>query len=149
MDTNCFAWWASHAYTALRPSNIYPPFYRIDSTLNSTAFAILRYGNTTTSDPTSSDWTDALGDECTDLDDSDLVPRVMEDAPSTVGKRVAFDSALGTITYAGVSYDRFFMNDTTYSEYFMPSSDLLAANISSQLTMCTNLFWRLWPIMGQ
>jgi hypothetical protein len=81
--------------------------------------AILRYGSSTsTSDPTSTDWTDALGDDCVDLEDADLVPLAAKDAPSTVEQRAAFDSTFGTLVYSGVSYGRFFVNDTTYSEYF-------------------------------
>lgn len=58
-----------------------------------------------------------LGDECIDFDDSDLVPLVKKDAPSTVDKRAAFDSAFGSIIYDDVTYSRFFFNDTTYSDY--------------------------------
>jgi len=59
-----------------------------------------------------------LGDECIDFDDADLVPLVEKDAPSTVGQRVAFDSAFGAVEYNDVTYNRFLVNDTTYSEYF-------------------------------
>jgi hypothetical protein len=99
--------------------DIYLQLCRIDSTLNTTAFGILRYGSSTsTSDPTSTDWTDVIGDDCTDLDDADLVPLVAKDAPSMVKQRAAFDSAFGTIVYSDVTYGRFFVNDTTYSQYF-------------------------------
>ena len=97
---------------------IYPSHSSVDSTLNTTAFAILRYGSTTnSSDPTSSDWSDALGDESIDLVDEDLVPLVTKDAPSTVDLRAAFDSAFGSTVYDDVDYFRFFFNGTTYSEY--------------------------------
>ena len=87
---------------------------RIDSTLNTTAYAILRYGSTNASDPTSSDWTDVLGD---DFDDADLVPLVTKDAPSTIDRRAAFDSTFGAVVYDDVTYHRFLFNDSTYSEY--------------------------------
>ena len=89
---------------------------RIDPTLNATAFAILRYGLNSTSDPTSSDWTDALGNGCIDLVDADLVPLVQKNAPSVVDQRVAFDSAFESIIYENVSYSRFFFNHTTNGE---------------------------------
>jgi hypothetical protein len=103
-----------------RGSGIYLVLSRIDSTLNSTVYAILRYGSTNgsnTSDPTSSDWTDVLGDECVDFDDAYLVPLVTKDAPSTVDQRVAFDSTFGAVVYDDVTYHRFLFNETTYSEY--------------------------------
>jgi FtsP/CotA-like multicopper oxidase with cupredoxin domain len=92
----------------------------IDSTLNTTAFAIVRYGSTNstnTSDPTSSDWNDVLGDECIDFDDADLVPLVKKDAPSSVGQRAAFDSAFGAIVYDDVTRLGFLINDTSYTNY--------------------------------
>ena len=58
-----------------------------------------------------------LGDACTDFNDADLVPLVKKDAPSTVDQRAAFDSAFGSVIYDNVTYNRFFINDTTYSEY--------------------------------
>jgi FtsP/CotA-like multicopper oxidase with cupredoxin domain len=104
-------------------------FAVVDSTLNTTAFAILRYGSTSTSEPTSSDWTDALGDSCIDFDDADLVPLVKKNAPSTVDKRAAFDSAFGSIVYDNVSYNRFFINDTTYTNYiYQPLLETVANN---------------------
>lgn len=96
------------------------PFIRIDPTLNATAFAILRYGSNSTSNtsnPTSLDWTDVLGVRCIDLVDADLVPLVPKNAPSVVDQRVAFDSQLGTVSYANVSYSRFLFNQTTYGKY--------------------------------
>ena len=94
-----------------------PYIFSVDPTLNSTAFAILRYGSTSRSDPTSSDWTDIIGDECIDFDDADLVPLAAKDAPSTVDQRVAFDSGFGLVVYDDVTYGRFLVNDTSYSEY--------------------------------
>src|SRR6202042_2928691 len=106
--------------THLPSTCVYLTLIRIDSTLNTTAFAILRYGptnSTNTSDPTSSDWTDVLGDDCIDFDDADLVPLVKKDAPSSGGQRASFDSAFGAVVYDDVTYNRFFINDTTYSAY--------------------------------
>ncbi|KAH8925866.1 multicopper oxidase [Atractiella rhizophila] len=101
MNTDCFAY--------------------VDPTLNTTAFGILAIqegrGTANLTNITSSDWTDALPDECVDLDDSDLVPIVTKDAPTEVGKRVAFDSAFGVLSVSGESYFRFFVNDTTYTNY--------------------------------
>jgi hypothetical protein len=54
------------------------------------ALAALRYvadgSNATTTTPTSSDWSDSDNSEteCTDLDDSKIVPYESEDAPTTV-----------------------------------------------------------------
>ncbi|KIM76075.1 multicopper oxidase [Piloderma croceum F 1598] len=107
----------------------------IDSTLNTTAFAILRYGSTSTSDPTSSDWTDVLGDECVDFDDADLVPLVKKDAPSTANHRAAFDSAFGSVEYDDVAYHRFLFNDTTYTNYvYQPFLETVANNGSLNST---------------
>ncbi|KAI0033491.1 Cupredoxin [Vararia minispora EC-137] len=97
MNTNCFA--------------------TIDDTLNSTVFAIVRYGASSGSDPTTSDWTDVLPDDCTDLDDSVLIPAVESDPPSTAAGIAIFDSVFGTITYNGVSFNRFLINETTYTNY--------------------------------
>lgn len=54
------------------------------------ALAALRYvaegSNATTTTPTSSDWSDSNNDEseCTDFDDSNIVPYVSKDAPTDI-----------------------------------------------------------------
>ncbi|THH15565.1 hypothetical protein EW146_g4939 [Bondarzewia mesenterica] len=107
-------------------------FFAVDSTLNATAFAVLRYGSNSTADATSSDWTDVLADQCVDLDESGLVPVVVEDAPSTSDQVVAFDSEFGTVTYGGVSYNRFLVNATSYTNYiYQPILEAVAANGST------------------
>ncbi|KDN38005.1 hypothetical protein RSAG8_09778, partial [Rhizoctonia solani AG-8 WAC10335] len=58
-----------------------------------TTYAIVRYveedgTGASTSDPTTSDWTDVVsGAACTDLDTSSLTPIVVKDAPTTVVQR--------------------------------------------------------------
>ncbi|THU92259.1 hypothetical protein K435DRAFT_672475 [Dendrothele bispora CBS 962.96] len=98
MNTDCFSW--------------------VDDTLNATALAIMRYGSSSDSDtdPTTSDWSDTIGSSCVDLDEGLLVPVVEKDAVDSQAV-VAFDSAFGTISYNGEEYGRFFVNDTTYTNY--------------------------------
>ncbi|KIM77718.1 multicopper oxidase [Piloderma croceum F 1598] len=123
MDTNCFR--------------------AIDPTLNATAFAILRYGSNSTSNPTSLDWTDVLGDHCIDLVDADLVPLVPKNAPSVVDQRVAFDSELGSVLYNNVSYSRFLFNQTTYVNYiYQPFLETVANNGSLN---STNVLYAEFP----
>ncbi|CAE6510274.1 unnamed protein product, partial [Rhizoctonia solani] len=63
-----------------------------------TTYAIVRYveedgTGASTTDPTTSDWTDVVsGAECTDLDTSSLTPIVVKDAPTTVVKRGMFQT---------------------------------------------------------
>ncbi|CAE6463521.1 unnamed protein product, partial [Rhizoctonia solani] len=63
-----------------------------------TTYAIVRYveedgTGASTTDPTTSDWTDVVsGAECTDLDTSSLTPIVAKDAPTTVVKRGMFQT---------------------------------------------------------
>jgi hypothetical protein len=80
-----------------------------------------------------------LGDECLDFDDADLVPLVKKDAPSTVDKRAAFDSAFGSVEYDDVAYNRFMFNDTTYSEYLYAVTQFSTIEIisTSQSTIST------------
>ncbi|EUC61473.1 multi-copper oxidase laccase-like protein, putative, partial [Rhizoctonia solani AG-3 Rhs1AP] len=58
-----------------------------------TTYAIIRYveedgTSASTTDPTTSDWTDVVsGAECTDIDTSSLTPIVAKDAPTTVVQR--------------------------------------------------------------
>jgi len=127
----------------------------IDSTLNTTAYVILRYGSTNASDPTSSDWTYVPGDECVDFDDVDLAPLVTKDALSTwaVGRITAFDSTFGEVVYGG-----HFRFNTTYSVYPCVLSPGLLDDIyfSCKPTMSTNVprdrgyqwepgfYWRPW-----
>ncbi|ETW83287.1 multicopper oxidase [Heterobasidion irregulare TC 32-1] len=106
-------------------------FFSTDSTLNTTAYAILRYG-ASTSEPTSADWTDVLPDDCVDLDDSQLVPIIAKDAPATSDKVVAFDSSFGTVEIAGIDYNRFLVNSTSYTNYvYKPILEAVAANGST------------------
>ncbi|KAH8930456.1 multicopper oxidase [Atractiella rhizophila] len=109
MNTDCFAY--------------------VDPTLNTTAVGILSVqdgGNTikrtfprkvSVANVTSSDWSDALPTECIDMDDDELVPIVAKDAPTEVGKRIAFDSAFGLISVAGETEFRFMVNSTPYTNY--------------------------------
>ncbi|THU94130.1 hypothetical protein K435DRAFT_669017 [Dendrothele bispora CBS 962.96] len=99
MNTDCFNW--------------------VDDTLNATVYAILRYGNTTdsSSDPTSSDWSDTIGSSCVDLDESLLVPIEVKDAQSTTDAVVSFNSSFGQLVSDGQTYGRFFVNDTSYTNY--------------------------------
>ncbi|KAK7458870.1 hypothetical protein VKT23_009880 [Stygiomarasmius scandens] len=98
MNTDCFAW--------------------VDDALDATTLAVMRYGASTDSDsdPTTSDWSDTIGDSCVDLDEGLLIPVVEKDAIDSQAV-VAFDSAYGTLTYDGESYGRFFVNDTSYTNY--------------------------------
>ena len=116
-----------------------------DSTLNTTAYAILRYG-ASTSEPTSADWTDVLPDDCVDLDDSQLVPIIARDAPATSDKVVAFDSSFGTVEIAGVDYNRFLVNSTSYSTCPL-ISPMLLDSLSSQPIMSTSRSWKLSLLM--
>ncbi|KAK7444341.1 hypothetical protein VKT23_015353 [Stygiomarasmius scandens] len=99
MNTDCFAW--------------------VDDTLNATVYTILRYGNTTdsSSDPTSSDWSDTIGSTCVDLDESLLVPVVEKDAQTTTDAVVSFNSSFGQLVSDGNTYGRFFVNATSYTNY--------------------------------
>jgi hypothetical protein len=117
METGCFHVYAYLVWICFSWINICILFTRIDPTLNATAFAILRYGSNSTSNPTSLDWTDALGNGCIDLVDADLVPLVQKNAPSVVDQRVAFDSMFGSVMYENVTYFRFLFNQTTFGEY--------------------------------
>ncbi|THU78948.1 Cupredoxin [Dendrothele bispora CBS 962.96] len=99
MNTDCFNW--------------------VDDTLNATVYTILRYGNTTdnSSDPTTSDWSDTIGSTCVDLDESLLVPVEEKDAQSTTDAVVSFNSSFGQLVSDGETYGRFFVNDTSYTNY--------------------------------
>lgn len=96
-------------------------FAYVDGTLNTTALMVLQYSdvNSTTnaSDPVSADWSDVLRSSCIDLDDGELVPLVVKDAPTHVDAVKEFTSAFGTIVSGWDDYGRFFINDTSYINY--------------------------------
>ncbi|KAG8775201.1 laccase, multicopper oxidase, benzenediol:oxygen oxidorectuctase [Ceratobasidium sp. 428] len=88
-----------------------------------TTYAIMRYvdeigsSTATTTDPTSSDWTDVLGTECRDLDTASLVPIVAQDAPTTVVQRGLIDTAF-TVAFVNGTLDAgFAVNGTSFTDY--------------------------------
>ncbi|EIM91340.1 uncharacterized protein STEHIDRAFT_152988 [Stereum hirsutum FP-91666 SS1] len=121
MNTNCFA--------------------VVDDNLNATTFAVMRYGSNSTGLPADSvDWTDTLTTDCIDLDDDVLVPVVSKDAPSTVDQRAAFDSEFGTVVYSDVTYNRFLVNDTSYTNYiYQPLLEAVAAGTDINSTDVSNV----------
>jgi len=123
MNTDCFNW--------------------VDDTLNATVYTILRYGNTTdsSSDPTSSDWSDTIGSTCVDLDESLLVPVVEKDAQTTTDAVVSFNSSFGQLVSDGNTYGRFFVNATSYSQCISRALDMNADGrvLYSQLHLPTHL----------
>lgn len=96
----------------------------------------MRYGSNSTGLPADSvDWTDTLTTDCIDLDDDVLVPVVSKDAPSTVDQRAAFDSEFGTVVYSDVTYNRFLVNDTSYTNYiYQPLLEAVAAGMDINST---------------
>ncbi|KDN38419.1 hypothetical protein RSAG8_09513, partial [Rhizoctonia solani AG-8 WAC10335] len=84
-----------------------------------TTYAIVRYveedaTGASTTDPTTSDWTDVVsGAECTDLDTSSLTPIVAKDAPTTVVKRGMFQTGFAVSLDAEGNLDTGFEVDST------------------------------------
>ncbi|QRV98963.1 Multicopper oxidase [Ceratobasidium sp. AG-Ba] len=88
-----------------------------------TTFAIMRYvdeigsSTATTSDPTSSDWTDVLGTECSDIDTASLVPIIVQDAPTTVVNRGILDTGFNLTQEAdGTLEHGFDVNGTEFKD---------------------------------
>ncbi|CAE7189797.1 unnamed protein product [Rhizoctonia solani] len=86
---------------------------------SNTTYAIVRYveedgTGASTTDPTSSDWTDVVsGAECTDLDTSSLTPIVAKDAPTTVVKRGMFQTGFAVSLDADGNLDTGFQVNST------------------------------------
>jgi hypothetical protein len=102
---------------------------------SNTTYAIVRYVNedgtgASTSDPTTSDWTDVVsGEACTDIDTSSLTPIIAKDAPTTVVKRGMFSTGLVVGLDSSGNIDvEFEVNSTTFSDLvYQPILHTLAA----------------------
>ncbi|KAB5588854.1 hypothetical protein CTheo_7708 [Ceratobasidium theobromae] len=88
-----------------------------------TTYAIVRYveedgTGASTTDPTTSDWTDVVsGESCVDIDTSSLTPIVAKDAPTNVVKRGTLSTGLvvGLDTSGNVEVE-FEVNSTTFKD---------------------------------
>lgn len=74
--------------------------------------------------PTTSDWSDAIGTNCKDLDDSQIAPYIVKAASTdlTSDNVFGFSSEVGTLMYDGQSFGRFYLQNqtgslTTYVNY--------------------------------
>lgn len=100
-----------------------------------TTYAIVRYvnangGGASTTNPTSSDWTDVVsGEACHDLDTASLTPIVVKNPPTNVVKRAMFSTGLvvGFDTAGNLEVD-FEVNSTTFKDLvYQPILHTLAA----------------------
>ncbi|KAB5588238.1 hypothetical protein CTheo_8320 [Ceratobasidium theobromae] len=88
-----------------------------------TTYAIVRYveedgTGASTTDPTTSDWTDVVsGESCVDIDTSSLTPIVAKDAPTNVVKRGMFSTGLVVGLDSSGNIDvEFEVNSTTFKD---------------------------------
>ncbi|KAB5589735.1 hypothetical protein CTheo_6830 [Ceratobasidium theobromae] len=88
-----------------------------------TTYAIVRYveedgTGASTTDPTTSDWTDVVsGESCIDIDTSSLTPIVVKDAPTNVVKRGMFSTGLVVGLDSSGNIDvEFEVNSTTFKD---------------------------------
>jgi hypothetical protein len=102
---------------------------------SNTTYAIVRYveedgTGASTTDPTSSDWTDVVsGAECTDLDTSSLTPIVVKDAPTTVVKRGMFQTGFAVSLDADGNLETGFQVNSTefYDLVYQPVLHTIAS----------------------
>lgn len=89
-------------------------FASIDSTLNATTIMALFVGTASSTESTTTAWTEAMPSGCDGLEDSDIVPSMSEYALDTDTAAVGiFYTTFGALTSSDGRYCRFLINSPT------------------------------------